>query len=110
MPGFELIPYNDLDALEQKLAADPNIVAFMVEPIQVNVRGVWCCILLTVNLIDLSWRSTPTLWPSWWSQYRCGEGKGSGVVVLCSGGWLLLFAFQLSCWVRFLCVHSVLPC
>lgn len=34
MPGFELIPYNDLAALEQKLAADPNIVAFMVEPIQ----------------------------------------------------------------------------
>jgi acetylornithine/succinyldiaminopimelate/putrescine aminotransferase len=36
MPGFELIPYNDLTALEQKLAADPNIVAFMVEPIQVS--------------------------------------------------------------------------
>ncbi|KAF6253291.1 ornithine transaminase [Scenedesmus sp. NREL 46B-D3] len=34
MPGFELIPYNDLAALEQKLAADPTIVAFMVEPIQ----------------------------------------------------------------------------
>jgi ornithine--oxo-acid transaminase len=36
MPGFELIPYNDLGALEQKLAGDPNIVAFMVEPIQVR--------------------------------------------------------------------------
>lgn len=34
MPGFEVIPYNDLDALQQKLEADPNIVAFMVEPIQ----------------------------------------------------------------------------
>ncbi|WIA30706.1 hypothetical protein OEZ86_000774 [Tetradesmus obliquus] len=34
MPGFELIPYNDLAALEAKLKADPNIVAFMVEPIQ----------------------------------------------------------------------------
>eukprot|EP00878_Enallax_costatus_P009186 GHUV01009603.1.p1 GENE.GHUV01009603.1~~GHUV01009603.1.p1 ORF type:complete len:239 (+),score=40.23 GHUV01009603.1:647-1363(+) len=34
MPGFDLIPYNDLDALEQKLKEDPNIVAFMVEPIQ----------------------------------------------------------------------------
>lgn len=34
MPGFEIIPYNDLEALEQKLAADKNIAAFMVEPIQ----------------------------------------------------------------------------
>ena len=38
MPGFENIPYNDLPALEAKLASDPNIVAFMVEPIQVNNR------------------------------------------------------------------------
>lgn len=35
MPGFENIPYNDLGALKAKLEADPNIVAFMVEPIQV---------------------------------------------------------------------------
>lgn len=34
MPGFETIPYNDLGALEAALASDPNIVAFMVEPIQ----------------------------------------------------------------------------
>ncbi|KAI8463066.1 MAG: ornithine aminotransferase [Monoraphidium minutum] len=34
MPGFEVIPYNDLGALEAKLKAEPNIVAFMVEPIQ----------------------------------------------------------------------------
>jgi len=34
MPGFEIIPYNDLGALKAKLEADPNIVAFMVEPIQ----------------------------------------------------------------------------
>ncbi len=33
MPGFELVPYNNLTALEQKLK-DPNVVAFMVEPIQ----------------------------------------------------------------------------
>ena len=39
MPGFEVIPYNDLGALEQKLKADPNIVAFMVEPIQVSKEG-----------------------------------------------------------------------
>ena len=36
MPGFETIPYNDLDALKAKLEAEPNIVAFMVEPIQVR--------------------------------------------------------------------------
>lgn len=34
MPGFEVIPYNDVNALTKKLEADPNIVAFMVEPIQ----------------------------------------------------------------------------
>ena len=34
MPGFEVIPYNDVDALQKKLEQDPNIVAFMVEPIQ----------------------------------------------------------------------------
>lgn len=34
MPGFDMIPYNDLDALEAYLASDPNVAAFMVEPIQ----------------------------------------------------------------------------
>lgn len=34
MPGFEIIDYNDLNALKDKLSHDPNIVAFMVEPIQ----------------------------------------------------------------------------
>ena len=33
MPGYELIPYNDLDTLETTLK-DPNVAAFMVEPIQ----------------------------------------------------------------------------
>jgi len=33
MPGYELIPYNDLAALEQALQ-DPHVAAFMVEPIQ----------------------------------------------------------------------------
>lgn len=33
MPGFEVIPYDDLIALQQALA-DPNVCAFMVEPIQ----------------------------------------------------------------------------
>ncbi|XP_033632897.1 ornithine aminotransferase, mitochondrial-like [Asterias rubens] len=33
MPGFGLIPYNDLGALEKEVQ-DPNVVAFMVEPIQ----------------------------------------------------------------------------
>jgi ornithine--oxo-acid transaminase len=34
MPGFGLIPYNDLEALEAALKADKNIAGFMVEPIQ----------------------------------------------------------------------------
>ncbi|KAK4533362.1 hypothetical protein CCYA_CCYA16G4244 [Cyanidiococcus yangmingshanensis] len=34
MPGFGLVPYDDPDALERALAADPKIAAFMVEPIQ----------------------------------------------------------------------------
>tara|TARA_Y100000385_G_scaffold125830_1_gene130849 strand:+ start:3289 stop:4509 length:1221 start_codon:yes stop_codon:yes gene_type:complete len=33
MPGYDLIPYNDLEALESELK-DPNVAAFMVEPIQ----------------------------------------------------------------------------
>ncbi|XP_046430975.1 ornithine aminotransferase, mitochondrial-like [Neodiprion fabricii] len=33
MPGFQVIPYDDLKALDEALA-DPNVCAFMVEPIQ----------------------------------------------------------------------------
>lgn len=33
MPGFEIIPYDDLEALEEKMA-DPHVCAFWVEPIQ----------------------------------------------------------------------------
>ena len=33
MPGYDLIPYNDLSSLEEELK-DPNVAAFMVEPIQ----------------------------------------------------------------------------
>ena len=33
MPGYEIIPYNDLEALKSSLK-DPNVAAFMVEPIQ----------------------------------------------------------------------------
>ena len=33
MPGYDLIPYDDLDALEKEFR-DPNVAAFMVEPIQ----------------------------------------------------------------------------
>ena len=33
MPGYDLIPYNDLSSLELELK-DPNVAAFMVEPIQ----------------------------------------------------------------------------
>lgn len=34
MPGYLKIPYNDLDALADVLQKEPNIAAFMVEPIQ----------------------------------------------------------------------------
>lgn len=33
MPGFELVPYNNLEALEIALS-DPNVAGFMIEPIQ----------------------------------------------------------------------------
>lgn len=33
MPGYDIIPYNDLDALEKEFQ-NPNVAAFMVEPIQ----------------------------------------------------------------------------
>jgi ornithine--oxo-acid transaminase len=34
LPGYEIIPYNDLSSLENLLKNDPNIAGFMVEPIQ----------------------------------------------------------------------------
>jgi ornithine--oxo-acid transaminase len=34
MPGFKTIPYNNLIVLEETFKADPNIAAFMFEPIQ----------------------------------------------------------------------------
>ena len=34
MDGMELIPYNDTEILEAKLKCNPNIVAYMLEPIQ----------------------------------------------------------------------------
>ena len=34
MPGFTLIPFNDLNALEDAFKREKNLVAFMVEPIQ----------------------------------------------------------------------------
>jgi ornithine--oxo-acid transaminase len=33
LPGYEIIPYNDLEALAEALK-DPNVASFMVEPIQ----------------------------------------------------------------------------
>ena len=33
MPGYDLVAYNNLQELEEKLK-DPNTAAFMVEPIQ----------------------------------------------------------------------------
>jgi len=33
MPGYEIIPYNDIAALEEAVK-DPNVAAFLVEPIQ----------------------------------------------------------------------------
>jgi len=38
-PGFEVIPYDDIPALEKALA-DPNVCAFLVEPIQ-GEKGVY---------------------------------------------------------------------
>jgi len=34
MPGFSLVPYNDLTAIEEAFKANPHIAAFMFEPIQ----------------------------------------------------------------------------
>ena len=39
MPGYDLIPYDDLDALEKEFR-DPNVAAFMVEPIQGEAGGI----------------------------------------------------------------------
>lgn len=34
MPGYEIVPYNDLNALEDLFRRDPHIAGYMVEPIQ----------------------------------------------------------------------------
>jgi len=34
MPGYKVIPYNDIDALERALKENPNVCGFLVEPIQ----------------------------------------------------------------------------
>jgi ornithine--oxo-acid transaminase len=34
LPGFQIIPYDDLEALEDAFKSDPDIAGFMVEPIQ----------------------------------------------------------------------------
>ncbi len=34
MPGFSLVPYNDLNAIEAAFIQNQNIAAFMFEPIQ----------------------------------------------------------------------------
>ena len=34
VPGFELVPYNDLDSLRELLEGEPNVAAVMLEPIQ----------------------------------------------------------------------------
>lgn len=34
LPGYIIVPYNDLETLEKTFQADPNIAGFMVEPIQ----------------------------------------------------------------------------
>ena len=47
MPGFQNIPYNDLGALERALQENPNIVAFMVEPIQVGAKQALKCLQVT---------------------------------------------------------------
>jgi ornithine--oxo-acid transaminase len=33
-PGFDIVKYNDIDDLHEKFSKNPNIVAYMVEPIQ----------------------------------------------------------------------------
>lgn len=34
MPGFEIVPYDDVDALAAHFESHPNTVAYMVEPVQ----------------------------------------------------------------------------
>lgn len=34
MPGYEILPYNNIEALEKAFAAEPNLAGVLVEPIQ----------------------------------------------------------------------------
>lgn len=105
MPGFELIPYDDVGALQQKLEEDPNIVAFMVEPIQVLfcpsflsfLCGTLCGWLLgwlVEGRCSRGWARVRTLWLPWWSPSRCvllmgwllGGWRWKGAAVEAGGG------------------------
>lgn len=61
MPGFEIIPFNDLAALEAKLKADPYIVAFNIEPIQVCTEIFWKSILVVRYVLCVLRRMTGAL-------------------------------------------------
>ena len=62
-PGFEVIPYNDLDALAAALK-DPNVAGFLVEPIQ-GEAGVNCpCRRLRVKPTPCAKRQTCCSWPT----------------------------------------------
>jgi len=56
MPGFEIIPYNDVGAL-QAAVEDPDVCAFYMEPIQVKscCRVFAAAVVLTLHL-GRSWR------------------------------------------------------
>ena len=73
MPGFEVIPYNDLPALESKLKSNPNIVAFMVEPIQVSCTPSpsSCVVTLLLLMWDIVLLLGDVVIPS--SPCQCGD-------------------------------------
>lgn len=70
MPGFEIIPYNDLDALK-KIVQDPNVAAYKCEPIQ-GEAGV----VVPVRLPIVGWERQQK-WPQYgfkWYARSCVSG------------------------------------
>lgn len=53
VPNFEKIPYNDLEALEKKFKENPNICAFMVEPIQGEAGVIIPKVKLVVEVFNI---------------------------------------------------------
>ena len=71
LPGMDVVPYNDLAALVHKLESNPNIVAFMTEPIQVRCLLLICSVVTEMIPSSSSCRCQQAQNKSCWKDRTC---------------------------------------